>query len=132
MLVVNTTRVNTWTLLPLLDNSCRLRFSFLVVVLVDTTRVTTSDFGLFNEFAGYWYFNGFGFSLREETSRSATELAESRAPVDGLDVDDGRPGSKLGNALSTCNDLRGSDRGSNGGTVNRGGQHQGGKEKSRG
>jgi len=59
-----------------LDNGCGcrnidgfgLRFTFLVIVLINTTRVTTSNFGLFREVAGYWNFNGFRkrLSLREE------------------------------------------------------------------
>lgn len=135
MLVVNTTRINT---VSLLDNGCRcdgfgLRFTFLVIFMVNTTRVVTSNFRLFKG-TGYWDFNGFrnGLCLRGEAGRSATEPAEFRAPVEGLDVNNGSPCNKLGNALSTCSDLRGSGRGSNGGTNNRGGQHQGGKEKSRG
>ena len=44
-------------------NGFRLRLAFLVILAINTTRVTTSNFGLFNKIAGYWNFNDFQFSL---------------------------------------------------------------------
>jgi hypothetical protein len=72
MVIVNTTGVSSF---PLLNNrwwrnidELGLRFTFLVIVVINTTRVMTSNFGLFNELARYGSIKDFqdGFSLHME------------------------------------------------------------------